>query len=54
MAKRRLERLQPRQQPIDPRGRIRRQHCAAAYRSAPLSAMSSIQISAESGGNLVI
>jgi hypothetical protein len=26
VAERRLERLQPRQQPIDPRGRIRRQH----------------------------
>ena len=46
MPKRRFERLQPRQQPIDPRGRIRRQHRAAAYRTPAIGTMSSIQITA--------
>lgn len=46
MAKGGLKWFEPPQQSIDPRRCIRRQHCAAAYRRATLSTMSSIQITA--------
>jgi hypothetical protein len=50
VAKRRFERLEPREEAIDPRGRIGRQHRAASYPTARISTMSSIQITNEIGG----
>jgi len=47
MPERGFKRLEPGQQPIDPRRRIRREHRAAAYSTRPIGTMSSIQITPE-------